>query len=170
MRDRSRSGFSLIELLVGVFVISLLIALIFPAIQQSRETARRTQCTNNLKQLGLAIHSYHDANGMFPIHQGYGVEQARFWGAFPLLLPYLDQAAVYNQLNFQAETTCVFNSNVLRARAIPVQQCPSDPYSSNKPYDFTPGGCSFGPAVNSGCGGTNCTPTGLVPQLVVDVS
>ncbi len=102
-RRPSRRGFTLIELLVVIAIIAILIALLLPAVQQAREAARRTQCRNNLKQLGLAIHNYHDNYNVFPhemIHIGpphppFGSGWA--WGAF--ILPYIDQAPLYTQLS-----------------------------------------------------------------------
>jgi prepilin-type N-terminal cleavage/methylation domain-containing protein/prepilin-type processing-associated H-X9-DG protein len=102
-------GFTLIELLVVIAIIAILIALLLPAVQQAREAARRTQCKNNLHQLGLALHNYHDTYNVFPIgHQhrptnlaasANGDGGAGFaWSAY--LLPYLDGAPLYNQFDF----------------------------------------------------------------------
>jgi prepilin-type N-terminal cleavage/methylation domain-containing protein len=110
---RARRAFTLIELLVVIAIIAVLIALLLPAVQQAREAARRTQCRNNLKQIGIALHNYHDRSGVFPpalIASGRYNSQAFYNGppAFPvlnttgwvLLLPYLDQAALYDKYNF----------------------------------------------------------------------
>ena len=97
---RRRVGFTLIELLVVIAIIAILIALLLPAVQQAREAARRSSCKNNLKQIGLAMHNYHDVYGRFP--PAYILDGSNFnshsWGTF--LLPYLDQAPLYNQFNF----------------------------------------------------------------------
>lgn len=103
-----RSGFTLIELLVVIAIIGVLVSLLLPAVQQAREAARMAQCKNNLKQLGLAFHNYHDAHSMFPASYladtraasrdttTYDGPNGFAWGA--MLLPYLDQAPLYNQL------------------------------------------------------------------------
>src|SRR6188768_3739919 len=106
-RCRSRRAFTLIELLVVIAIIAILIALLLPAVQQAREAARRTQCKNNLKQLGLALHNYHDIYQRFPRSfgnqsvDGSGNER---WGhsQWVGLLPFFDQAPLYNQWNFLA--------------------------------------------------------------------
>ncbi|WP_437185519.1 DUF1559 domain-containing protein [Planctomicrobium sp. SH668] len=102
---RRHKGFTLIELLVVIAIIAVLIALLLPAVQQAREAARRSQCKNNIKQLGLALHNYHDTFNVFP----YAAANDGFanWGASPTknakgfvsLLPYFDQQALFNQYN-----------------------------------------------------------------------
>lgn len=113
-----RLAFTLVELLVVIAIIGILIALLLPAVQAAREAARRTQCTNNLKQLGVALHSYHDIAGRFPGRCiTSGLQPPNPWSAAPAwgytggvqgdlggpllrLLPYVEQSQIYNQLNF----------------------------------------------------------------------
>jgi prepilin-type N-terminal cleavage/methylation domain-containing protein len=106
-----RPGFTLIELLVVIAIIGVLIALLLPAVQSAREAARRAQCTNNLKQIGLALHNYHQAVGSFPpgatvafsytssISSGYESVWGT-WSFLSLMLPYLEQQPLYNACNF----------------------------------------------------------------------
>jgi prepilin-type N-terminal cleavage/methylation domain-containing protein len=103
-RGRS-AGFTLIELLVVIAIIAVLIALLLPAVQQARESARRTQCKNNLKQFGLALHNYHDTHLIFPQSQLGGVTGTGDWrgpSAQVMILPYIDQAPAYSSYDMNA--------------------------------------------------------------------
>lgn len=122
-------GFTLIELLVVIAIIAVLIALLLPAVQQAREAARRTQCRNNLKQWGLALHNYHETANTFPM--GANVAQ---WLWRAALLPYIDQATVYNRINFNDPNQCFTAAAAIPAPKptevlIPVYVCPTDPNS-----------------------------------------
>ena len=92
----SRAGFTLIELLVVIAIIAVLIALLLPAVQQAREAARRSQCKNNMKQLGIALHNFHDTYNHLP--PGETDDDQRNWGWSVYILPYLDQAPLYNNM------------------------------------------------------------------------
>ena len=104
-RRDQRGGFTLIELLVVIAIIAVLIALLLPAVQQAREAARRTQCKNNLKQLGLALHNYHDVFTIFPrgtsgpVIEGLGGDGWRTYSAHAMILPYIDQAPLYSMVS-----------------------------------------------------------------------
>lgn len=101
------SGFTLIELLVVIAIIAVLIALLLPAVQQAREAARRTQCKNNLKQLGLSMHNFHDTFNKFPVGE-YNDDHTQ-WGWTVYILPYFDQAPLYNTMvNVSADQNCVW--------------------------------------------------------------
>jgi prepilin-type N-terminal cleavage/methylation domain-containing protein len=125
-------AFTLIELLVVIAIIAILIALLLPAVQQAREAARRSQCKNNLKQFGLAVHNYHDVHNALPpgwigVASGLpnpGGESGFSWGTF--LLPYIEQPALYGQLNLSQALDGVNNRTKLNQR-LTVFQCPSDP-------------------------------------------
>ena len=101
---RRSKAFTLIELLVVIAIIAVLIALLLPAVQQAREAARRTQCKNNFKQLGLALHNYHDTFSVFPYASANGPystpANVKNHSGYVLLLPYLDQSPLYNTVNF----------------------------------------------------------------------
>jgi prepilin-type N-terminal cleavage/methylation domain-containing protein len=128
---KSRKGFTLIELLVVIAIIAILIALLLPAVQQAREAARRTQCKNNLKQIGIAIHNYHENFNMLP--QGWvgvtggrhDVEGMNGWGWAARILPQLDQAPLYNRVNFSLSVADPLNAT-LRESYLSSYRCPSD--------------------------------------------
>ncbi len=149
MRQRSQRGFTLIELLVVIAIIAVLIALLLPAVQSAREAARRIQCTNNLKQIGLALHNYLETVNSFPLGgavayadpPGSGSDYSwirgfqpgeTYWGTFSaqaFLLPYLEQGPIYNACNFNWCSTYDVGYSVNSTATLTVIQsllCPSD--------------------------------------------
>lgn len=163
--SRSR-GFTLIELIVVISIISVLIALLLPAVQQARESARRTDCRNRLKQIGLALHNYHDSSSVFPpgavillgkspvnasdtttssaTTGGYDMvwratngDRCQSW--MVLLLPYIEQSPVYQAWNFDSDVKSNKQDSqgrALASRNIPVYQCPSRPFGKSQQVMF----------------------------------
>ncbi len=142
---RQNQGFTLIELLVVIAIISVLIALLLPAVQAAREAARRAQCVNNLKQIGLALHNYHAAMDTFPPgyvstidmrvtdacnmdqenQQGKASTCGTGWAWGSMILPFLEQQPLYNSINFNLSVAYADN-NTCSLTALTVYLCPSD--------------------------------------------
>ncbi len=119
-----RSAFTLIELLVVIAIIAVLIGLLLPAVQQAREAARRSQCKNNMKQIGLALHNYLDALTVFPPANCYGIgNSTASWSMQARILPYLDAANLQNLIDFK--TAYSGQPNVTQTR-VPTFMCPSE--------------------------------------------
>jgi prepilin-type N-terminal cleavage/methylation domain-containing protein len=136
-KQRSARGFTLIELLVVIAIIAILIALLLPAVQQAREAARRTQCRNNMKQMGLALHNYESTFTKFPSSGEYTVRSGTWYRSFTAtstftqMLPYIDQAPLFNTLNFNVHYTNAANRTAAQAK-LTAFLCPSN---GNTPAD-----------------------------------
>jgi len=151
MRARShrpQSGFTLIELLVVIAIIAILVALLLPAVQQAREAARRSQCKNNLKQIGVALHNYHDTHGVLPPastpSSRFSTDRAT-WSWAVMILPNIDQAPLYDQLQPNSPDSLLEAlSDPTRVRLMQTiidgYLCPSDPgpaLNNLRPLDLT---------------------------------
>lgn len=174
MTRRTRLAFTLVELLVVIAIIGILVALLLPAVQAAREAARRSSCSNNLKQLGLALHNHHDVYKRLPAGNGYGPgpikDKRRSW-TVPIL-PFLEQGVMYDkidlnksQLDTSTNASGVSNLSVIQQRLEAVL-CPSDPGSAtNKNRTDSAGGISLALTNYAACVGDhrNSTGTGFGP-------
>ncbi len=127
---RRRSAFTLIELLVVIAIIAVLIGLLLPAVQKVREAANRMKCQNNLKQIGLALHNYHDSNRMFPpsgTKSPSGTSAGDGYSIHVFLLPFIEQENLFKTIDFSFAVGDTNGNTGPRALVIPTFQCPSDP-------------------------------------------
>ena len=146
-----RQGFTLIELLVVIAIIAVLISLLLPAVQSAREAARRAQCVNNLKQIGLAMHNYHDTQGVFPHSRGLSTPGPGFpatatFSGLARLMPYMEQTNSFNTINFDWLPTDGPNITA-QGTAVSTFNCPSDPQVSLPPGQA---GLNYRPCEGSG--------------------
>jgi prepilin-type N-terminal cleavage/methylation domain-containing protein/prepilin-type processing-associated H-X9-DG protein len=139
MVTRNRYAFTLVELLAVIAIIAILIGLLLPAVQKVREAAARAKCSNNLKQIGLALHNYHDSNGFFPPGYMDGNSDPNStpdndvgpgWGWAAYLLPYVEQQNLWKQINF-SQGIGTGNNATLAQLPLTIYQCPSDAYLQN---------------------------------------
>jgi prepilin-type N-terminal cleavage/methylation domain-containing protein/prepilin-type processing-associated H-X9-DG protein len=146
MRRTSASGFTLIELLVVIAIIAILIAILLPAVQAAREAARRMQCTNNLKQIGLGLHNYEGSHGALPpqhVLSGSGTTVTWWgsWGPGPRILPYMEQGPMFDSINFSLPYNNPVNHTVA-GLTLSVLLCPSEPNQQVATHSFGLAGVS----------------------------
>src|SRR5437773_1118253 len=126
--ERHRAAFTLVELLVVIAIIGVLVALLLPAVQAAREASRRSQCTNNLRQLAIAMHNYHDVQLAFPVNYRPVVNGTYSW--MQAILPFIEQSALYNQLTVGGPVSLANNTAVANT-PIKTYRCPSDGLTRN---------------------------------------
>jgi len=152
-------GFTLVELLVVIAIIGILVAMLLPAVQAAREAARRMQCSNNLKQIALAMHNYHDAHGKLPAgafcddtapHPDgcYRIYSCHNW--FGSLLSFIEEQGLYDQLDFNRRTDESPNIDLIVGWESAIMQCPSDPDAGLRSHSFLHDASSCGAKIIGG--------------------